>query len=143
MTRPFVGRFADRVGYRRVFLPCVGLIAIGFALLAFATTRSALIVSAVVFGLGFGSAYPVFLAHVMRQGDESRRGAMFGSIIGAFDTGIGTGSIAMGAIIQRYGYQSAWATCAMLAACAIPFFVIAERRLLQSSPPLDGGYLPG
>jgi MFS family permease len=131
LTRPFIGRLADRVGYRRVFLPAVALITTGYALLALSGARPVLIVSAIIFGIGFGSAYPVFLAHLMRHVDESRRGAMFGSIIGAFDTGIGTGSIAMGWIIGRFGFQPAWATAASLAACAIPFFVVMERKLLR------------
>jgi MFS family permease len=134
LTRPFSGRLADRVGYRRVFVPCLALVVTGFALLALGGTRPYLIASAVIFGLGFGSAYPVFLAHVMRHVDESRRGAMFGSIIGAFDTGLGTGSIAMGAIIDRFGYQSAWGTAAALAACAIPFFLIVEPRMIKRRP---------
>jgi MFS family permease len=131
LTRPFTGRLGDRIGYRRVFLPCVALVAAGFALLALGGSLPYLIASAVIFGAGFGSAYPVFLAHLMRHVDESRRGAMFGSIIGAFDTGIGTGSIAIGSIVQRYGYQPAWATCAVLAACAIPFFLFVEPRVIN------------
>ena len=47
---------------------------------------------AVVFGLGFGTAYPVFAAYVMEHVDPRRRGAAFGGILAAFDTGIGTGS---------------------------------------------------
>jgi predicted MFS family arabinose efflux permease len=66
--------------------------------------------------------------------DEARRGATFGSIIGAFDTGVGTGSIVMGWIIDHYGFQPAWAAAAALAGCAIPFFVIMERRLLRPAP---------
>jgi predicted MFS family arabinose efflux permease len=131
ITRPFIGRFADRVGYRRVLLPCIVLVTIGFALLAVGGSRSVLIASAVLFGTGFGSAYPVFLAHVLKFVDDTRRGATFGSIIGAFDTGIGTGSIAMGWIIEHFGFPYAWATAAALAACAIPFFVVMERRLLR------------
>ncbi len=73
----------------------------------------------------------MFLAHVLQFVDETRRGATFGSIIGAFDTGIGTGSIAMGWIIEHFGFPPAWATAAALAACAIPFFVVMERRLLR------------
>jgi MFS family permease len=130
-TRPLSGRLGDRIGYRRVFLPCVALVAIGFALLAIGGSKPMLIVSAIVFGAGFGSAYPVFLAHIMRHVDESRRGAMFGSIIGAFDTGIGTGSIVLGSIVQRAGYQPAWATCAVLAACAIPYFLLMEPRMIN------------
>jgi predicted MFS family arabinose efflux permease len=105
------------------------MIVTGYAVLAVSGTRPALIVSAIVFGSGFGSAYPVFLAYLMRHVDESRRGAMFGSIIGAFDTGIGTGSIVMGLIIQRYGFQAAWGTAAALAACSVPYFLVAQRRL--------------
>jgi MFS family permease len=134
LTRPFSGRFADRVGYRRVFVPCLALIVTGFGLLALGGSRGYLIASALVFGIGFGSAYPIFLAHVMRHVDESRRGAMFGSIIGAFDTGIGTGSIAMGAIIDRVGYPSAWGTATALAACAIPFFLVTEPRMIKQPP---------
>jgi predicted MFS family arabinose efflux permease len=129
-TRPFIGRFADRVGYRRVFLPCLVLIVCAFAMLALGGSRPLLIASALIFGTGFGSAYPVFLGHVLRFVDENRRGAAFGSIIGMFDTGIGTGSIAMGWIVERFGYRSAWATAAVLACCSIPYFVFVERRVL-------------
>ena len=128
-TRPFIGRLADRVGYRRVFLPCVLLIALAFAVLAIGGSRTFLILSAVIFGTGFGSAYPVFLAHVLKFVDENRRGAAFGSIIGMFDTGIGTGSIAMGWIVEHFGFRPAWATAAALAACSIPYFLLVERRM--------------
>jgi MFS family permease len=131
VTRPFTARFADQVGYRRVFLPAVALIATGFGLLAIGGSQSLLVTSALIFGLGFGTAYPVFLAHIMRNVGEHRRGAMFGSIIGAFDTGIGTGSIAMGMIIQRAGYQTAWGTAAILAACAIPYFLAIEPKVMN------------
>jgi len=131
VTRPFVGRFADRVGYLRVLFPCLGLICAGYALLALGGTRPLMVTSALVFGLGFGSAYPVFIAYLMRHVDEARRGAAFGGVIGAFDTGIGSGSILMGWIIQHYGFQAAYGTAAGLAACAIPFFIFAERRILR------------
>jgi MFS family permease len=138
LTRPFIGRFADRAGYRRVFLPSVGLVVIAFGLLALSGSRPMLIASAVVFGAGFGSAYPAFLGHVLKFVDENRRGAAFGSIIGMFDTGVGTGSIAMGWIIEHLGYQAAWTVAAMLAACSIPYFLIVERRVLVARPGLNG-----
>lgn len=131
VTRPFIGRFADRAGYRRVFLPSVALVAIAFALLAVGGSRPLLIASAVLFGAGFGSAYPAFLGHVLQFVHENRRGAAFGSIIGMFDTGIGTGSIAMGWIVEHLGFRAAWGTAAALALCSVPYFVIVERKVLR------------
>jgi predicted MFS family arabinose efflux permease len=132
-TRPFIGRLADRIGYRRVFVPCVALIVCGFALLALGGTRPLLMASALIFGIGFGSAYPAFLGHVLKVVAEDRRGAAFGSIIGMFDIGIGTGSIAIGWIVERFGYRAGWATAAGLAACSIPYFLLIERRVLTPS----------
>jgi MFS family permease len=128
VTRPFVARYADQVGHRRVILPCLVLVVTGVALLSAATTRLGFIVSALVFGSGFGSAYPVFVAHLMKHVDDRRRGATFGALIGAFDTGIGTGSIAVGWLGEHYGLGRAFAVAAGLAALSIPYFYIMEKR---------------
>ena len=68
----------------------------------------------------------------MRHVDPGRRGAAFGSILAAFDTGIGSGSIASGWIVQRHGFAAAFAVAAALAAFAIPFFLFMDRRLLAA-----------
>lgn len=130
LTRPFSGPLGDRVGHVRVLIPCLALVVFGYALLALGGTRPWLLASAVVFGTGFGSAYPMFAAHIMRHVGTERRGAAFGGILAALDTGIGSGSIAMGWIITRYGFPAAFATAACVAALSIPYFLIADRRLL-------------
>jgi MFS family permease len=129
VTRPLSGTLADRIGYRRVFVPCLALIAVGLALLASASTLPALIASAIVFGVGFGTAYPVFVAYIMRDVHVARRGAAFGAILAAFDTGIGTGSTTAGWLIERFGFSKAFGVAAMLSAFALPYFVLVERRL--------------
>jgi len=60
-----------------------------------------------------------------------RRGAAFGGILAAFDTGIGTGSIATGWLIDHYGFGAAFGTAALLASLSIPYFLFAERRFLK------------
>jgi MFS family permease len=129
LTRPFSGGLADRIGYRRVFMPCLVLIATGLGVLAIGSTRGSLVASAMVFGVGFGTAYPVFVAYVMRDVTAARRGAAFGAILAAFDTGIGTGSTSVGWLIERYGFATAFGTAAMLSAIALPYFVVVDRRL--------------
>ena len=130
LTRLVSGRIADRVGHRRVFLPCLALATVGLALVAASRTRPALVVAAAVFGLGFGNMYPAFVAHVVRFVDPARRGAAFGGILAAFDTGVGTGSIAAGWIAQGLGLPAAFGAAAVLSAFAIPYFVWAEKRWL-------------
>ncbi|MEO8680148.1 MAG: MFS transporter [Vicinamibacterales bacterium] len=127
-TRPLLGRYADRVGHARVIVPCLAMIVIGVATLSMATTRAGFVVSALLFGVGFGSAYPVFVAHLMHHVAEHRRGATFGAIIGAFDTGIGTGSIAVGWLSERYGFSHAFQVAAALAVLSIPYFLFMEKR---------------
>jgi len=129
LTRPLSGALADRVGYRRVFMPCLVLIALGLAVLANASSLAWFAVSAIVFGLGFGTAYPVFVAFVMRDVHAARRGAAFGAILAAFDTGIGTGSSTVGWLIDRFGFSTAFGVAAALSAIALPYFVVVERRL--------------
>jgi MFS family permease len=126
-TRPFIARYADEVGHQKVIIPCLMAVVAGVALLAAATTRTGFLVSAFVFGTGFGSAYPIFVAHLMKKVDNQRRGATFGALIGAFDTGIGTGSITLGWIGEHYGLSRAFAVAASLAALSIPYYLWARR----------------
>jgi MFS family permease len=133
LTRPTAGRLGDRWGYKRVFVPCLVLICVGLALLAFGGTRPWMIASAVVFGVGFGTAYPVYVGYVMQGVDAGRRGAAFGAILAAFDTGIGTGSTLMGLLIQKFGFSTAFGVAAVLSALALPYFLIADRLVSRSS----------
>jgi predicted MFS family arabinose efflux permease len=71
----------------------------------------------------------------MGEVDAARRGAAFGGILAAFDTGIGTGSILTGLIIDRFGYSRAYVAAAILAALSIPYFVLAEKRLMKAQGP--------
>lgn len=131
LTRPFSGRLADRVGYKRVFVPCLVFVVLAFGLLAVSTTRGRMTASAVLFGIGFGNLYPVCVAHVMRHIDAVRRGAAFGGILGAFDTGIGTGSIVLGWVIERFGFSMAYGFATGLAALSIPTFLLLDRWVLS------------
>jgi MFS family permease len=144
LTRIRSGRLADRIGYRRVFLPCLVLVTLGLLLLAAARTRTMLVLAAVVFGVGFGNTYPAFAAHVVRLVAPERRGAAFGGILAAFDTGVGTGSIAVGALAQRLGLAPAFLGAALLSAFSVPYFIWAERRFLLTRPrgPGPGGAAP-
>jgi len=124
-----VGRTLDRRGHRNVLLPCLLAPAAGLAILALAQGRISFLAAALVFGAGFGLMYPAYTAYVMAHVSATRRGAAFGAMLAAFDTGIGAGSSVMGWLIHHFGYRLAFGTAAGLAALSLPAFLIAERRL--------------
>jgi MFS family permease len=143
VTRPFSGGLGDRIGYKRVFVPCLILITIGLACLAVGGTRQWLILSAVIFGAGFGTAYPAYVGYVMQGVAANRRGAAFGAILAAFDTGIGTGSTSIGWLIQRFGYGKAFGAAAALSALALPYFLIVDRWTRRKGAEGCQGVLEG
>jgi len=133
LTTTFVaGPLGDRFGHARLIVPLLAMIAVAYALLAVAGSLPWLVVSGAIFGAAFRAAYQLFAAHVLHLVEPSRRGAAFGSIITALDTGVGTGSIAMGWVIEHHGFRPAFAMGAILAAIAVPYFVVVngvlERR---------------
>lgn len=136
LSRPIAAPLADRLGYRRVFLPSMGLTCVGLTLLAvLPPSRGAMILSGAVFGAGYGTAWPVFMAYMLGRVDPGRRGAAYGAMIAALDTGIGTGSTTLGWLIQQYGYASAFGVAAALSALAIPYFLVADRKITEGSFP--------
>ena len=122
----------DRLGPKRVFVPCQALMVAGLALLALGGTRPLIVGAAVLFGTGLGTAQPSYISLVMSRVDARRRGAAFGSVLAAFDVGLGTGSIATGLLLGRFGFGTAYGLAAVLAAFSIPWFLLTERRFLRS-----------
>jgi MFS family permease len=88
-----------------------------------------MILSAILFGLGFGAAYPAFATFILGNTDPDRRARTFGSIVWAFDTGIGTGSLVIGALGEAFGFHRAFLAAAALSCFSIPIFMWSSRQL--------------
>jgi MFS family permease len=135
-SRLVIGRTLDRRGYRRMLLPCLVVPSLGLLLLAFAEGEVMFLTAAIVFGLGFGLMYPAFTAYIMRHVPFTRRGAAFGAILAAFDTGVGTGSTALGWFIHHLGFRWAYVIAAGLAVLALPYFLLVEKRVGYRHEPV-------
>jgi predicted MFS family arabinose efflux permease len=144
LGRLTMGRTLDAIGPRRVLTRCFVAPPIGLALLALTRGEGLLVISAVVFGAGFGLMLPAYNTYVLTHVAPNRRGAAFGAMLAAFDTGIGAGASAMGWFIHAYGFRTAFAVSAVLAALSLPYFLYAERRLgfRGAVPAPTGGTTP-
>ena len=128
VVRVLTSRIGDRLGPKTMLYPAYAAIPVSFALLAVASKPWQFVVSATLFGIGMGGAYPAFANFLLTNTDPKRRARTFGSIILAFDTGIAFGSLGIGAIGQRYGLGTAFAVAALLSCLAIPIFMTASRQ---------------
>jgi MFS family permease len=126
--RLLVGRALDAIGPRRVLVPCLAIPALGLLIFAFAQGPITLAVSGLVYGAGFGLMHPAFTSHVLAHVSPRRRGAAFGAMLAAFDTGIGLGASVLGLVIQMHGFRLAFVGAALLAALSVPYFHLVDRR---------------
>lgn len=137
IVRVFTSHLGDRFGPKVLLYPAFVAMPIALAGLSIAGNRAEMIVAAILFGIGMGASFPAFMTFIVTNTDEARRGRTFGSVIWAFDTGIGLGSIVIGAIGQRRGLGFAFAIAAAISCLSIPIFVTASRRLVRGTAVAD------
>jgi MFS family permease len=133
LVRIFTGPLGDRIGPKRLLIPSVLVVPLALALLAMSHSAAALSGAAFLYGIGFGGAYPAFVAHVLDHTDPERRGATFGSILGAFDTGIGTGSLTIGVTVQHFGFTNAFLVGAAISTLSVPLFFLTAPLLRRGA----------
>jgi MFS family permease len=78
------------------------------------------IVSALIYGAGYSMLHTLINAKLLESVDPKRRGAAFGTLLFAFDAGIGLGSFALGWTMGQYGFRMGWALGALAMLVALP-----------------------
>lgn len=136
--RLFFSHLGDRLSTKALLYPSLALVPVAFAILGLSTMKWEMVLSAILFGIGFGGAYPALATFILNNTDPARRARTFGSIVWAFDTGIGAGSLAVGAIGQRFGLGRAFLASAALSCFAIPIFAWTSRMLAANGTRLAG-----
>ncbi len=137
VVRIVTARIGDRYGPKVLLYPAFLSMPLAFALLAVSQTRAQLIGAAILWGIGLGAAFPAFMTFVVTNTEERFRGRTFGSVILAFDTGIGLGSIVIGAIGARWSLGTAFWVAAGLSCLAIPIFLSTSRQLVRGTAVAD------
>ena len=148
VTRLVSGRLADRVGHRRVLLPCLGLAALGLLLLPLAHTRALMILSAVRLRRRLRQHVP----GVRGPRDASTSTAAGGAPRSGGSSPPSTPASARArsrsaALAQHFGFAPAFLVAGLLSALSIPTFLYTEARFLiragdvaalpPPAPPVD------
>lgn len=133
LIRIFTSRLGDRFGPKFLLYPAYAVVPVSFAILALARSKNDMIAAAALFGVGLGASFPAFMTFVVSHTDDARRARTFGSVIWAFDTGIGIGSLAIGAISERMGLGFGFWVAAGVSCLAIPIFAGTADRLSRGT----------
>lgn len=85
------------------------------------------VLSALLYGAGYSMMHTLINAKLLESVDPKRRGAAFGTLLFAFDAGIGLGSFSLGWAIGTYGYRVGWALGALAMVAALPLALRMSR----------------
>jgi MFS family permease len=129
-SRFFLGGLPDRVHPGITFYG--GLVAMALGLIALATgpTPVVAVCAAAVLGFGFSFPWASIASTVLRQTPERERGSAVGVLSAFYDLFVGCGSLAAGAVANRFGYSAAFvmAACALGAAATAGRFVFTRKQ---------------
>ena len=128
LSRIFAGRLADRHGRPAIIIPGIIMAGLALALLPLAHGLFYFVISAALFGLGFGAAQPATMALLIDQVKPEQRGLATGTYYTGFDAGVSLGSILLGVVSQRWGFGVMWPISAACTLLGLAGFLINRRH---------------
>jgi MFS family permease len=141
LSRPISGKLSDRYGEIFVIVPALVITICALIVLSLSTGLIGVLVSAVLYGIGFGSAQPALQAATIRLARSNRIGVANASISTANDLGIGLGAIMLGWVSQYTSYQVLFAVSALSVAFSLILFLFFVKRLLKNKQSLNADSL--
>jgi MFS family permease len=104
VARGWAGQVSDRIGRAPVAAAGLVLVAASLATLAAGGGLIALIVSGVLYGMGFGGAQPALMAWAVDLVTPAERGKAMGTYYTALELGIAAGAIGFGMVLSRSSF---------------------------------------
>lgn len=100
LSRPVAGKWFDQRGPKGLVLLCTFLTFIGMWVLSFAHSNMLIIISGILFGVGFGSLIPTLQSWTLSMTPSNRRGVANGMFFSSIDLGIGLSGLVFGVLAQ-------------------------------------------
>lgn len=133
VSRIFLGRLADRYGRSFTIIPGIILMSMALGLLPLAHSFFYFVISASLFGLGFGAAQPATMALLIDRVQPEKRGLASGTYYTGFDAGVSAGSILLGAVSQHLGFAVMWPISAVCTLLGLAGFLADRRHAIPDS----------
>lgn len=131
IIRPLTGRISDKYGEEIIIVPALFILAIALLVLILTKGTIGLVITAILYGIGFGSAQPALQVATIRLAPPEKRGVANATFFTAFDLGIGLGSIILGFVLQLMGYEMLFIVCALSALISLLIFILFVKNSLK------------
>lgn len=130
LIRPIAGKITDRYGETFIILPSLVITVAALIMLSLSTGSLGILLSAMLFSIGFGSAQPALQVAAIRLARIDRIGAANATLSTASDLGIGLGAIILGQVSQFMSYRTLFTVSAVSVVLSFLIFTFVIRRLL-------------
>lgn len=132
ISRPFTGKLMDQRGENIVMYPALAALALAFLVLAFTQNSIHLLISAALFGFGFGNMQSIGQAIAIKCSSIERMGLATSTYFIALDAGIGFGPFLLGALLVLISYEQMYMLAAITVALSIGIYFLVHGRKVNT-----------
>lgn len=141
IIRPISGRIFDTKGPVAVLIPAALLVVASMVVLSFTQSLPLLIVSALLYGLGFGAIQPTLQAWMLRTSTPEQYGVANSMFFNTTDFGVAIGAVILGAIASATDYAVMYRYSAGVMGLFLIFYVasklLGKKRLSTKNLSAD------
>jgi MFS family permease len=132
-SRPIAGILVDRKGFGIAVVPALVCTAISMVILYMAANPVIFVITAIIYGLGFGTALSSLQAMSVVRADRDRRGAANSTYLTGMDMGFGLGSVLAGFIASAAGYGTMYLLCIIPLLAGLGVFIFGGGMKIRNA----------
>jgi len=132
-SRPFTGRWFDKIGENFVMYPSIAVFALALLILSRAEYGLALLIAGGLVGLGYGTISSSGQAIAIKVSPKDRMGLATSTWFIFLDGGVGIGPFILGFIIPFIGYRGLYLSMAIiLFGCLFLYYLMHGRKAAET-----------
>jgi MFS family permease len=129
-SRFFVQQANEMLGLEKASVYASGFMLAGVLLLLINISELILVLTGILFGLGFGIVYPTLVLLLVQRINQTNRGTALGILIASGDIGNALSTAILGGVAEHLGYMALFLTTALiLAICTYCFHSMIAKEI--------------
>lgn len=137
IIRPISGRVFDSRGHAAVLIPAAICVIASLTILSYTASMPMLILSALLYGLGFGAIQPTIQAWMIRLVPKEQYGMANSMFYNSTDLGVAAGALLLGAISAATGYAVMYRYAASFMILFLIVYAIVQAAAMRQRSKAD------